>query len=49
MLQYRKTAIWWVVSAKRDETRRKRLATLIDDAAHGRTIKELTRPGKPEK
>jgi uncharacterized protein YdeI (YjbR/CyaY-like superfamily) len=46
---YRKTAIWWVVSAKRDETRRKRLATLIDDAAHGRTIKELTRPGKPEK
>ena len=26
---YRKTAIWWVVSAKRAETRRKRLATLV--------------------
>ncbi|MFL5804312.1 MAG: YdeI/OmpD-associated family protein [Roseiflexaceae bacterium] len=46
---YRRTAIWWVISAKRDETRHKRLATLIDDSAHGRTIKELTRPGKPEK
>jgi uncharacterized protein YdeI (YjbR/CyaY-like superfamily) len=46
---YRRTAIWWVVSAKKEETKRKRLATLIDDSAHGRTIKELTRPGKPEK
>ena len=40
---YRKTAIWWVVSAKKDETRRKRLATLIDDSARGRTIPLLTR------
>jgi uncharacterized protein YdeI (YjbR/CyaY-like superfamily) len=46
---YRRTVIWWVISAKRDETRRKRLATLIDDSAHGRTIKEMTRPGKPQK
>ncbi|MEA2511070.1 MAG: hypothetical protein QOJ59_557 [Thermomicrobiales bacterium] len=43
---YRKTAIWWVVSAKKDETRRKRLATLIDDSAHARTIRQLTRPPK---
>jgi uncharacterized protein YdeI (YjbR/CyaY-like superfamily) len=40
---YRRTAIWWVVSAKREETRRKRLATLIDDSAHGQTIAQLTR------
>jgi uncharacterized protein YdeI (YjbR/CyaY-like superfamily) len=41
---YRRTAIWWVVSAKREETRLKRLAALIDDSAHGRTIRPLTRP-----
>ena len=40
---YRKTATWWVVSAKKEETRRKRLATLIEDSAHGRTIRPLTR------
>jgi uncharacterized protein YdeI (YjbR/CyaY-like superfamily) len=43
---YRRTAIWWVVSAKREETRRKRLTTLIDDSARGRTIAPLTRPIK---
>jgi uncharacterized protein YdeI (YjbR/CyaY-like superfamily) len=41
---YRKTAIWWVVSAKREETRAKRLRTLIEDSAQGRTIRQLTRP-----
>jgi uncharacterized protein YdeI (YjbR/CyaY-like superfamily) len=40
---YRKTAIWWVVSAKKEETRRKRLATLIEDSAQGRTIRPLAR------
>jgi uncharacterized protein YdeI (YjbR/CyaY-like superfamily) len=39
---YRKTAVWWVVSAKREETRRKRLATLIDDSANGRRLRHLT-------
>jgi hypothetical protein len=34
------------VSAKKPETRRKRLATLIDDSANGRTVKPLTRPGQ---
>jgi uncharacterized protein YdeI (YjbR/CyaY-like superfamily) len=43
---YRKTAIWWVVSAKREETRTKRLRTLIEDSAQGRTIRQLTRPAK---
>src|SRR6266480_4565104 len=41
---YRRTAIWWVISAKREETRLKRLAALIDHSAHGRTIRPLTRP-----
>ena len=43
---YRQTAVWWVVSAKRDETRQRRLATLIEDSAAGRTIPPLTRPPK---
>jgi uncharacterized protein YdeI (YjbR/CyaY-like superfamily) len=41
---YRKAAIWWVVSAKREETRSKRLSTLIDDSAAGRRVASLTRP-----
>jgi uncharacterized protein YdeI (YjbR/CyaY-like superfamily) len=44
---YRKAAVWWVVSAKKEETRRKRLAALIADSAQGRTIPPLTRPTKP--
>jgi uncharacterized protein YdeI (YjbR/CyaY-like superfamily) len=39
---YRKTATWWVVSAKREATREKRLSTLIDDSAHGRRLARLT-------
>ena len=41
---YRKTATHWVVSAKRDETRAKRLATLIEDSAAGLRIAQLRRP-----
>jgi uncharacterized protein YdeI (YjbR/CyaY-like superfamily) len=41
---YRKAAVWWVISAKREDTRRRRLATLIDDSAHGRRISLLRRP-----
>lgn len=41
---YRRTAIYWVMTAKKEATRRARLATLIDDCAHGRTLKQLTRP-----
>lgn len=39
---YRKAAIHWVVSAKRDETRERRLATLIADSAKGRPVPPLT-------
>lgn len=39
---YRKAAIYWIVSAKKPETRAGRLATLIEDSAGGRTVKPLT-------
>jgi uncharacterized protein YdeI (YjbR/CyaY-like superfamily) len=42
---YRRAALHWVVSAKRPETRERRLEALIDDSAAGRTVKPLTRPG----
>lgn len=42
---YRRLAIYWVVSARRDETRRRRLATLIDRSAGGRRIGTAT--GEP--
>lgn len=42
---YRKAAIWWIVNAKRPETRARRLATLIDDSAAGRRVRHLQRPG----
>jgi uncharacterized protein YdeI (YjbR/CyaY-like superfamily) len=41
---YRRAAIHWVTSAKREETRARRLATLIEDSAAGRPVKPLTRP-----
>ena len=40
---YRRTATWWVVSAKQEETRQRRLATLIFDSAAGRRIGPLRR------
>jgi uncharacterized protein YdeI (YjbR/CyaY-like superfamily) len=39
---YRKMATWWVVSAKKPETRDKRLATLIEASAAGRKPKQWT-------
>jgi len=41
---YRRTTTWWVVSAKRVETRLKRLATLIEDSEQGRRIALLDYP-----
>ena len=40
---YRKTAVWLVVSAKKPETREKRLAALIADSAAGRRLAQLER------
>ncbi len=40
---YRKAAGWWVVSARKEETRFKRLGRLIEDSSHGRRIPQFTR------
>lgn len=39
---YRKAANWWVLSAKQEETRLRRLDKLINDSAHERTIRQFT-------
>jgi uncharacterized protein YdeI (YjbR/CyaY-like superfamily) len=41
---YRRIATWWVTSAKREETRLRRLAALIDVSANGRRLDMLS-PG----
>jgi Bacteriocin-protection, YdeI or OmpD-Associated len=41
---YRRTATHWVISAKREATRERRLDQLIADSAKGSTIGPLTRP-----
>ena len=40
---YRKTSTWWVISAKREETRSRRLDQLIADSEAGLRIKQLRR------
>jgi len=35
---YRRVTIYWVLSAKKEETRERRLATLIEDSENGRRI-----------
>jgi uncharacterized protein YdeI (YjbR/CyaY-like superfamily) len=40
---YRRQAIWWVTSAKKAETRERRLATLIEDSANRRRLKQFSR------
>ncbi len=47
---YRRTATHWVMSAKRPETRAKRLATLVDTCERGERVASLSsnpRPAKP--
>ena len=41
---YRKAAGWWVMSAKQEKTRLRRLETLIADSESGRRIGLLARP-----
>jgi uncharacterized protein YdeI (YjbR/CyaY-like superfamily) len=41
-LSYRRTANWWILSAKKEVTRRKRLAQLIADSARGRRLRQLS-------
>ncbi|HET7437596.1 MAG TPA: YdeI/OmpD-associated family protein [Thermoanaerobaculia bacterium] len=42
---YRRVAIYWVMSAKRSETRARRLATLIEDSANGQRLAQYTYSG----
>jgi len=41
---YRRTATFWVISAKKEETRQRRLATLMADSERGKPIKPLVCP-----
>ncbi len=43
---YRRTSSFWVISAKKEETRLKRLGQLIHDSERRRTIAPLKRPTK---
>jgi uncharacterized protein YdeI (YjbR/CyaY-like superfamily) len=44
---YQRTSMYWVISAKREETRAKRLATLIDCSARKQKIPSLNRDALP--
>jgi uncharacterized protein YdeI (YjbR/CyaY-like superfamily) len=44
---YRVAAIYWVVSAKKADTRARRLATIIEDSAANRAIRSLAPRGQP--
>ncbi|MDQ4004845.1 MAG: YdeI/OmpD-associated family protein, partial [Actinomycetota bacterium] len=45
---YRKAAVWWVVSAKQEGTRLRRLEQLISHSEQGRTVPPLT-PRRPSR
>jgi uncharacterized protein YdeI (YjbR/CyaY-like superfamily) len=45
---YQRTATCWVISAKKKETKRKRLERLIEDSARGQSIDPLKRPARPK-
>jgi uncharacterized protein YdeI (YjbR/CyaY-like superfamily) len=41
---YRNVAIWWVISAKKEETRARRLGSLIEHSARGKRVPQLVGP-----
>jgi uncharacterized protein YdeI (YjbR/CyaY-like superfamily) len=41
---YKRVCSWWVISAKKEETKLKRLADLIEHSGHQRKIPALSRP-----
>jgi uncharacterized protein YdeI (YjbR/CyaY-like superfamily) len=41
---YRKSMTWWILSAKLDETRQRRLAALIEESAKGNKISDTNLP-----
>jgi uncharacterized protein YdeI (YjbR/CyaY-like superfamily) len=44
---YRRTAIWWVISAKQEATRQRRLGQLIADSAAGRRLAAIAGNATP--
>ena len=46
---YRRVTLHWISSAKKEETRERRLATLIADSAAGRRIRGLPQKGRSSK
>jgi uncharacterized protein YdeI (YjbR/CyaY-like superfamily) len=44
---YRRAATLWVISAKREETRQRRLANLIEHSNRGERLPALTSPARP--
>jgi uncharacterized protein YdeI (YjbR/CyaY-like superfamily) len=45
---YRRAVMWWIVSAKKEETRMKRLSVLVDLCARGERLPALM-PSKPRR
>jgi uncharacterized protein YdeI (YjbR/CyaY-like superfamily) len=43
---YQRTCVWWVISARKEETRQKRLATLIKCSKQKQRIPALSRPSE---
>jgi uncharacterized protein YdeI (YjbR/CyaY-like superfamily) len=43
---YRRTATFWVISAKKEETRQRRLAILIGDSERSKLVTPLARPAR---
>lgn len=43
---YRKNTVYWIISAKREETRKKRMKILIESSEKGLKIPHLRRPGE---
>jgi uncharacterized protein YdeI (YjbR/CyaY-like superfamily) len=43
---YKKAVVWWVVSAKKEETQAKRMEQLIADCEAGKRIKQFVSPAK---
>jgi len=41
---YRRMAVWWIVSAKKEETRRRRLAKLMECSRQGQIIPAMGKP-----
>jgi len=39
---YRQAAVWWIVSAKKEETRQRRLEQLIADSATGKRLRQFS-------